>query len=61
MFLYIAVVCHMQMQQQKTKKFKKNYTSPEMKKISLVRREHLLLSSKNSGVGNVLPVVIEDD
>ncbi len=51
----------MQMLQQKTKKFKKNYTSPEMKKISLVRREHLLLSSKNSGVGNVLPVVIEDD
>ena len=51
----------MQMQQQKTKKFKKNYTSPEMKNVSLVRREHLLLGSKNNGVGNVLPVVIEED
>ena len=50
----------MQMQQQKTKKFKKNDTSPEMKNVSLVRREHLLLGSQNSGIGNVLPVEIED-
>ena len=45
----------MQKMSQNSSKCKRNYITPRMRKVSLVRREHLLLNSIT-----VLPIIIED-